>query len=62
MYEKALKSLGLKPEETIAIEDTQVNYHAPTAAKIKTLLFPGEYSNYDKTVKPTFDLMNEILV
>ncbi len=60
VYEKALTTIGLRPEETIAIEDTQVNLHAPTAAKIKTILFPGEYSNYDQSVKPTFDLMNEI--
>ena len=60
VYEKALKSVGLKPEETLAIEDTQVNLHAPTSAKIKTILFPGEYSNYDQSAKPTFDLMNEI--
>ena len=60
VYKKALTSVGLKPEETLAIEDTQVNFHAPNAAKIKTILFPGEYSNYDQTIKPTFDLMNEI--
>ena len=60
IYQKALCSMGIKPEEAIAIEDTQVNLSAPKLAKINSLLYPGEYSNYTKEVQPSFDLMEEI--
>ena len=60
IYQKALCSMGIKPGEAIAIEDTQVNLNAPKLAKIDSLLYPGEYSNYTNEVKPSFDLMEEI--
>ena len=60
IYQKALCSMGIKPEEAIAIEDTQVNLNAPKLAKIDSLLYPGEYSNYTNEVRPSFDLMEEI--
>ena len=60
IYQKALCSMGIKPGEAIAIEDTQVNLNAPKLAKINSLLYPGEYSNYTNEVRPSFDLMEEI--
>ncbi|MDC3075721.1 HAD-IA family hydrolase [Paracoccaceae bacterium] len=60
IYQKALCSMGIKPGEAIAIEDTQVNLNAPKLAKIDSLLYPGEYSNYTNDVRPSFDLMEEI--
>jgi HAD superfamily hydrolase (TIGR01509 family) len=60
IYQKALCSMGIKPGEAIAIEDTQVNLNAPKLAKIDSLLYPGEYSNYTNEVRPSFDLMEEI--
>ena len=60
VYEKALTSMGLKPEETLAIEDTQVNLDASLSANINSILYPGEYSNYTTAVKPSFNLMEKI--
>ena len=59
-YRNALKKIGVSPCEAIAIEDTQVNLGASIAADINSILYPGEYSNYTKEVKPSFNLMEEI--
>ena len=60
IYRNALKKIGVSPCEAIAIEDTQVNLGASIAADINSVLYPGEYSNYTKEVKPSFNLMEEI--
>ena len=60
IYRNALKKIGVSPCEAIAIEDTQVNLGASMAADINSILYPGEYSNYTKEVKPSFNLMEEI--
>jgi HAD superfamily hydrolase (TIGR01509 family) len=60
IYRNALKKIGISPCEAIAIEDTQVNLGASIAADINSILYPGEYSNYTKEVKPSFNLMEEI--
>ena len=60
IYQNALKKIGVSPCEAIAIEDTQVNLGASMAADINSILYPGEYSNYTKEVKPSFNLMEEI--
>ena len=60
IYQNALKKIGVSPCEAIAIEDTQVNLGASIAADINSILYPGEYSNYTKEVKPSFNLMEEI--
>ena len=60
IYRNALKKIGVSPCEAIAIEDTQVNLGASIAAGINSILYPGEYSNYTKEVKPSFNLMEEI--
>ena len=60
IYRNALKKIGVSPYEAIAIEDTQVNLGASIAADINSILYPGEYSNYTKEVKPSFNLMEEI--
>ena len=60
IYQNALKKIGVSPCEAIAIEDTQVNLGASLAADINSILYPGEYSNYTKEVKPSFNLMEEI--
>ena len=60
IYQNALKKIGVSPCEAVAIEDTQVNLGAAIAADINSILYPGEYSNYTKEVKPSFNLMEEI--
>ena len=60
IYKNALKKIGVSPCEAIAIEDTQVNLGASIAAEINSILYPGEYSNYTKEVKPSFNLMEKI--
>ena len=60
IYRHALKKIGVSPCEAVAIEDTQVNLGASIAADIISILYPGEYSNYTKEVKPSFNLMEEI--
>ena len=60
IYQNALKKIGVSPCEAVAIEDTQVNLGASIAADIHSILYPGEYSNYTKEVKPSFNLMEEI--
>ena len=60
IYRNALKKIGVSPCEAVAIEDTQVNLGASIAADINSILYPGEYSNYTKEVKPSFNLMEEI--
>ena len=60
IYRNALKKIGVSPCDAIAIEDTQVNLGASIAADINSILYPGEYSNYTKEVKPSFNLMEEI--
>ena len=60
IYRNALKKIGVSACEAIAIEDTQVNLGASIAADINSILYPGEYSNYTKEVKPSFNLMEEI--
>ena len=60
IYRNALNRIGVSPCEAIAIEDTQVNLGASIAADINSILYPGEYSNYTKEVKPSFNLMEEI--
>ena len=60
IYQNALRKIGVSPNEAIAIEDTQVNLDASLSAKINSILYPGEYSNYTKEVKPSFNLMEKI--
>ena len=60
IYRNALEKIGVSPCQAIAIEDTQVNLGASIAADINSILYPGEYSNYTKEVKPSFNLMEEI--
>ena len=60
IYQNALRKIGVSPNEAIAIEDTQVNLDASMSANINSILYPGEYSNYTKEVKPSFNLMEKI--
>jgi HAD superfamily hydrolase (TIGR01509 family) len=60
IYDTALKRIKLDPDQVIAIEDTEVNLSSPQSAKINSILFPGEYSNYDPKASPKFDLMEAI--
>ncbi|MDC3107753.1 HAD-IA family hydrolase [Paracoccaceae bacterium] len=60
IYQNALRKIGVSPNEAIAIEDTQVNLGASLSANINSILYPGEYSNYSKEVKPSFNLMEKI--
>ena len=60
IYQNALIKIGVSPNEAIAIEDTQVNLDASLSANINSILYPGEYSNYTKEVKPSFNLMEKI--
>ena len=60
IYQNALRKIGVSPNEAIAIEDTQVNLDASLSANINSILYPGEYSNYTKEVKPSFNLMEKI--
>ena len=43
IYLLALKKLKLKPKECIAIEDSQKSLDAAVKAKIKCLIFPGQF-------------------
>ena len=60
IYQNALRKIGVSPNEAIAIEDTQVNLDASLSANINSILYPGEYSNYTREVKPSFNLMEKI--
>ena len=60
IYQNALRKIGVSPNEAIAIEDTQVNLDASLSANINSILYPGEYSNYSREVKPSFNLMEKI--
>ena len=60
IYQNALKTIGISPCEAIAVEDTQVNLGSSIAADINSILYPGEYSNYTKEVKPSFNLIEKI--
>ena len=60
IYQNALRKIGVSPNEAIAIEDTQVNLGASLSANITSILYPGEYSNYSREVKPSFNLMEKI--
>ena len=60
IYQNALRKIGVSPDEAIAIEDTQVNLGASLSANITSILYPGEYSNYSREVKPSFNLMEKI--
>jgi len=60
IYQNALRKIGVSPNEAIAIEDTQVNLGASLSANINSILYPGEYSNYSREVKPSFNLMEKI--
>ena len=60
IYQNVLRKIGVSPNEAIAIEDTQVNLGASLSANINSILYPGEYSNYSREVKPSFNLMEKI--
>ena len=60
IYQNALRKIGVSPNEAIAIEDTQVNLGASLSANINSILYPGEYSNSSREVKPSFNLMEKI--
>ena len=58
-----VNSLGLKNSEVLAIEDTPVNRECAIEAKIKCILFPGEYSEIppeNKYQTLTYNLMTKI--
>ena len=48
IYELALKKLKFKAEECIAIEDSQESLNSANRAKIKCLIFPGDFHRTKK--------------
>ena len=63
VYRYALTKFGLKNSEVLAIEDTPVNRDCAIEAKIKCILFPGEYSEIppeNKYQTLTYNLMTKI--
>ena len=63
VYAYALTKFGLKNSEVLAIEDTPVNRDCAIEAKIKCILFPGEYSEIppeNKYQTLTYNLMTKI--
>ena len=48
IYKLALKKLGLKPKECIAIEDTQVSLNSAIKARLKCFIFPGNFHRSKK--------------
>lgn len=47
VYQLALKRLGVSPETTIAIEDSQNGIRSAKAAGMRVLITPSEFSNLD---------------
>ena len=45
IYEIALREMGVKKEEVVAIEDTRLSLMSPIHAGIKTIAIPGELSS-----------------
>ena len=56
VYRFALSKLKLKPSETIAVEDTEVNQQAALEQRIFCYLFAGEYA----TTRINFNLINTL--
>ena len=56
VYRFALSKLKLKPSETIAVEDTEVNQQAALEQRILCYLFAGEYA----TTRVNFNLINTL--
>ena len=48
IYKLALKKLRLKPEECIAVEDTQVSLNSAINARLKCFIFPGNFHRSKK--------------
>jgi len=48
IYKLTLKKLKLKPEDCIAIEDTQVSLNSAINARLKCFIFPGNFHRYKK--------------
>ena len=48
IYKLDLKELKLKPQECIAIEDTQVSLNSAVKAKLKCFIFPGNFHRSKK--------------
>ena len=59
IYKLALKKLGLKPKECIAIEDTQVSLNSAIKAKLKCFIFPGNFHK-SKKFNGAFKKINKI--
>ena len=45
IYEMALREMGVKKEEVVALEDTRLSLMSPIHAGIKTIAIPGELSS-----------------
>ena len=63
VYMYALTKFGIKNSEALAIEDTPVNHKCAIEAKIKCILFPGEYSEIppeNKYQTLTYNLMTKV--
>ena len=64
IYLFALKKLKLKPQECIAIEDSQESLDAAFKAKIKCLIFPGKFHSdrkFLRAYKKVFNLNIKIM-
>jgi len=48
IYKVTLEKLNLKPEECLAIEDTEESSNAAVNASIKCIAFPGDFHKEDK--------------
>ena len=59
IYKLALKKLGLKPKECIAIEDTQVSLNSAIKARLKCFKFPGNFHR-SKKFNGAFKEINKI--
>ena len=59
IYKLALKKLGLKPKECIAIEDTQVSLNSAIKARLKCFIFPGNFHR-SKKFNGAFKEINKI--
>ena len=48
IYKVTLEKLNLKPEECLAIEDTEESSNAAVNASVKCIAFPGDFHKEDK--------------
>ncbi len=60
IYNFAINKLKVEKNNSITIEDTPISYASSKKAKIKTILFPGEYSVNKKNISSTYKIFEEV--